>query len=38
MDVRFLVPVFLLPFVYYVKLDGPGKIQSEGFLEDWEKE
>ncbi len=34
MDVRFLIPGFRLPFVYYVELDDLGKIRSEGFTED----
>jgi hypothetical protein len=37
MDVRFLIPGIRLPFVYYVEFDDSGKIQSEGFLEDWGK-
>jgi len=37
MGVRFLIPSFRLPFVYYVEFDDSGKIQSEGFLEDWGK-
>lgn len=34
MDVRFFLPDLRLPFVYYVEMDDPGQIRSEGFVED----
>ncbi|MGQ9636283.1 MAG: metal-dependent hydrolase [Thermodesulfobacteriota bacterium] len=34
MDMRFYIPYFRLPFVYYVELDESGKVIREGFVRD----
>ena len=34
MDVRFLVPVIRVPFIYYVEFDSSGRIASEGFVDN----
>jgi len=37
MDVRFSMPSFRMPFVYYLEFDNSGRIQSEGFERDGKK-